>query len=348
MFNFFPSSVAFEIPLSLISPTLPNIPIYWYGILIVTGALVGAWLASLEAKRRGMDPDHVWNALLLALILGVVGARAYHVVSVLAQGDPLGYLNDPLTMINPRTGGLGIYGAVAGGMLGLYLYVIYWNRQVAREGSNLARISFWILVDCAVPGLTIGQAIGRWGNYFNQELYGWPTDLPWGILIDAAHRLPLFGDLTQYPVATTRFHPTFLYESLAMFAVTGLLLFIARRYSKSLLRGDMFLLYGVFYPVVRFFTEMQRPDAWKISGVPTAQIIAVAAAVISLVWFAYRHTGPAPATRPTAQAATARRRTRSADQVRARRAQMGEGSTPPAKSTAPTSSESTGESKPEK
>lgn len=290
MFNFYPPSVAFEIPFSLISPQLANVPIYWYGILIVAGALGGAWIASVLAKQRGLDPDHVWNALLFALLFGVAGARIYHIISDLAQNDPLGYLNDPIAMLNPRTGGLGIYGAVAGGLLGLFLYTRY------------AKLKFWTWVDLSVPGLLFGQAVGRWGNFFNQELYGWPTDLPWGIPIDQAHRLPQFAALPP----ETRFHPTFLYESLGLVLCFGISLWVMRRFRDALYPGDMFLLYLVLYPVLRFFTEMQRPDAWKISEIPTAQIIAVAAAVSAAVWLAYRHTGPAPAR----QTAPARKRAR--------------------------------------
>ncbi len=303
--NFLPNAVALSIPLPFPILGQTALTIYWYGILIVAGAVAGAFLATLEAKRRGLDPDHVWNALLFALVLGVIGARAYHIISDVAQGDPIGYfthdaMTNFLAVINPRTGGLGIYGAVAGGLLGLWIYTHY------------ARLRFWQWVDIAIPGLLLGQAIGRWGNFFNQELYGWPTTLPWGIPIDQAHRLPEFASLPD----TTRFHPTFLYESLALLVATGVLLYVSRRFGSKLKQGDMFLLYGMAYPLIRFFTEMERPDAWKIAEVPTAQIIAVIAFVICGVWFAYRHTGPAkPAYEPRA---TTRAHSRSARASRAR------------------------------
>lgn len=294
--NFLPSAIAFSIPLPFPVFGQTSLPIYWYGILIVLGAIAGAFLGTVEAKRRTLDPDHVWNGLLFALVLGVIGARIYHIVSTLSDPNMTSlaqeYLSNPVSMLNPRTGGLGIYGAVAGGIFGLWIYTHY------------AHLKFWVWVDIAIPGLALGQAIGRWGNFFNQELYGYPTDLPWGIPIDQTHRLAQFASLPD----TTRFQPTFLYESLAMLAVSGLLLFIGRRYYTRLKMGDMFLLYGMLYPLVRFFTEMQRPDAWKIADVPTAQIIAVVAFVICGVWFAYRHTGPATSTRQP-QTPT-RRRTR--------------------------------------
>lgn len=307
--NFLPNPIAISIPLPFPIFGQTSLPIYWYGILIVAGAIAGAFLATIEAKRRKLDPDHVWNALLFALVFGVIGARLYHIISTLSDPNMTAlaqqYLSNPITMLNPRTGGLGIYGAVAGGIFGLWIYARY------------AHLKFWQWVDIAIPGLALGQAIGRWGNFFNQELYGYPTTLPWGIPIDQAHRLPQFASLPE----TTRFVPTFLYESLAMLVVTGVLLFITRRYSDRLKPGDMLLLYGMLYPLVRFFTEMERPDAWKIADVPTAQIIAVAAFVICGVWFAYRHTGPAASARPTQTPSRRRARTNAQQYRRTRSAE---------------------------
>lgn len=288
--NFTPDPVAFVIPLPFGLFGQTSLPIYWYGIIIVAGAIAGAFLAASEAKRKGIDPDHVWNGLLFALLFGVLGARLYHVLSDVATGDPLGYFANDfgtnlVNVLNPRSGGLGIFGAVVGGVFGIWLY------------TRFAKVKFWPLVDAAIPGLALGQAIGRWGNFMNQELYGYPTDLPWGIPITAAHRLPQFASLPD----TARFHPTFLYESIGMFIVTGLLLYIGRRWDKTLKPGDMLLLYGIFYPLVRFFTEMQRPDAWILANtdIPTAQVISVVTFVVCAIWFLYRHTGPQSAPRGT-------------------------------------------------
>jgi len=278
--NFFPAAVAFSIPL----PWGGSFDIYWYGILIIVGAMAGAYVATIEAKRRGIDPEHVWNALLIALILGIVGARLYHVISspTWPNTNLQYYLDNPIQIFNTRSGGLAIYGAVAGGLLGVYLY------------SRYAKLSFWLTVDIGMSGLAIGQAIGRWGNFFNQELYGYPTTLPWGIPIDAVHRLPIFADPTQYPVETTRFHPSFLYESLWMLGVAILLLVIARRW-KSAKPGDLLLLWGMLYGFGRFLIEFQRPDAWLISGIATAQLIGIALLVVCGVVLMYRHTGPSKA-----------------------------------------------------
>ncbi len=266
-------------------PQLDSIPIYWYGILIVAGALLGAYLATFEARRRGVDPEHVWNGLLFALILGVIGARLYHVISS-PTGTNIGldyYLKNPTEIVlGIRQGGLGIYGAVAGGVLAIYLY------------ARSSQLNFGVLLDIAAPGLAVGQAVGRWGNFFNQELYGYPTTLPWGIPIDAAHRLPLFADLTKYPVETTRFTPTFLYESLWNLGMAVAILLVARRWKKAH-PGDMVLLWGMFYGLGRFLVEFQRPDAWLISGIATAQLIGLALIIICGVVLMYRHTGPSKA-----------------------------------------------------
>lgn len=255
------------------------IAIAWYGILIVVSAMVAALLAEREAKRRGEDPEHVWNALLLCLILGMIGARLYHVISSLDY-----YRQYPMEIFNTRHGGLAIYGAVAGGALAVWIYT-------RRHHLNFGR---W--ADIATPGLFLAQAIARWGNYLNQELYGYPTTLPWGITIDAAHRIPPFTDLTKYPL-TTRFHPTFLYESLGNIVNFALIMYISRRYADRLQDGDLILCYGILYPLLRFFVEFQRPDAWKIAGVATAQWIAIASIILCSALLIYRHRArPAQAT----------------------------------------------------
>ncbi|MBS1251897.1 MAG: Prolipoprotein diacylglyceryl transferase [Anaerolineales bacterium] len=258
------------------------VTVYWYGLLIATGALVGAWLASLEAERRGWDPDHIWNALVVCLILGLIGARLYHVISSPAGGAQGWdyYRQNPIDIIRfwrdgQLTGisGLGIYGAVVGGLLGLLAYTYF------------AGLKFLDWADLGMMGLAMGQVIGRWGNFFNQELYGNPTSLPWGIPIDAAHRLPQFRDLP----ADARFHPSFLYESLWNLLVVGALLYLTRRFEGRLRSGDLLLSYLILYPIGRFLVEFQRPDAWTVRGIPAAQIIAVVSIVVSAGVLIYRH-----------------------------------------------------------
>lgn len=271
--------------------------VHWYGILIVGGAVLGAFVASSLAKRDGQNPEHIWNMLTVILLLGIVGARLYHVFSQPA-GEFSGwsyYREHPIDIIafwNGGFRGLGIYGGVAGGVLGLFLYTYF------------AKLRFWQWADYAAPGLLLAQAIGRWGNYINQELYGPPTTLPWGITIDCQHR---FGDFHCPPngtlAADTRFHPTFLYESLWNFAGFLLLFWIARRFHDRLQQGDVFFLYLIYYPLGRFWIELMfRPDAWTLGSLPTASIFSLIAIVLGIIGLVINHTvrskpKPQPATK---------------------------------------------------
>jgi len=261
--------------------------VHWYGIIIVVAVLVGAYVASLEARRRGQDPDHVWNALLLCLILGIIGARLYHVFSS-PRGGMLGwdyYRQNPIAILQIWHGGLAIYGAVAGGILAVYIY------------ARLNKLSFLQWVDIGTPGLILAQVIGRWGNFVNQELYGPPTSLPWGIAIEIPYRIPPYYVLTVYP-ADTRFHPTFLYESLWNLLGFLLLMYVVRCYADRLLDGDVLCLYAIWYPVGRIFVEALRPDAWLIGGIAAAQIFAAIAIVVSGAAILYRHRRARPAAEP--------------------------------------------------
>jgi phosphatidylglycerol:prolipoprotein diacylglycerol transferase len=232
--------------------------VYWYGVLIVGGAMLAAYIASKLSSHNGHDPEIAWNLLLLLLLTGVIGARLYHILSSWSY-----YSAHPGEMFGLQMSGFGIYGAVVGGAVGLAIYCYF------------QKMRFLEWTDYVAPGLILAQAIGRWGNFFNSELYGPPTNLPWGIYIPPANRLP---GLEAY----SRFHPTFLYESLLNFGIFLALFYLARHWRKGRLWGDIFFLYGILYPIVRFFIEFLRPDAWKIGGVPTAQWIAL----VSIVFFA--------------------------------------------------------------
>ena len=145
---------------------LGPVTIYWYGVLIMLGVLVATWVAGRQAKRNGDDPEHITNALLFCLVFGVLGARLYHVISAFPY-----YWQHPGEILGLQMAGFGIYGAVIGGVLGLWIY------------TRRHKLSFLRWADYIAPGLALAQAIGRWGNFFNQELYGYPTSLPWGIYI---------------------------------------------------------------------------------------------------------------------------------------------------------------------
>jgi phosphatidylglycerol:prolipoprotein diacylglycerol transferase len=262
----------------LVAFRLGPLTIYWYGIIIMTAALVGGTIASFEAKRRGENEEHIWNMLILVVLLGIVGARLYHVFSSPA-GSNLGwayYREHPWAVFEIWNGGLGIYGAVIGGLFGILLY------------TYRAKLNLLHYLDIGAPALLIGQAIGRWGNFANQELYGPPTTLPWGITIDQYHRIPPFDDLSQYPL-TTGFHPDFLYESLWNLVGFSLMLMLGRKFSNRLKDGDLFLIYLIWYPLGRIWVESLRPDAWTIGSIPTAQIVSAILIVIASIALAIRH-----------------------------------------------------------
>ncbi len=252
-------------------------PIYirFYGIIVMTGALLGGWLASREAKRRGYDPDIVWDLLVWLIVGGVVGARLWHVFTPMPSSIANGitteyYLTHPLDMIAIWNGGLGIPGAVIGGMIAMYFFV------------RRNKLNFGEWADISAPALALGQAIGRWGNFFNQELYGAPTNLPWKIYIDPQHRLPQFANVAYY-------HPLFLYESIWDFANMVLLLWLARKHSDAIKMGDIFLIYLVVYPVGRFLLEFIRLDASQIAGINANQTVMAVVAICAAAALFWRH-----------------------------------------------------------
>lgn len=233
-----------------------------------------AWLR--DASWRIWNPDHAWNGLMWMAILGLIGARLYHILtpspSMAAVGifSPLDYFRYPAQLINFRGGGLGIFGAMAGGLLAL---IIYTRRN---------RIPLLPWADLTVVGAALGQAIGRWGNFFNQELYGRPTTLPWAVHIDPIYRLPDFS-------AFETFHPAFLYESLWNLMLFFVLLRLARRHSERLLPGEMLALYLIAYAVGRVLTETVRLDSRAVaflgleSGLAVATLVSIVIAVIAVL-----------------------------------------------------------------
>jgi phosphatidylglycerol:prolipoprotein diacylglycerol transferase len=265
------------------------IAVHWYGVLIVTGIILGANVAAYLAKKAGKDPEMVWDMLMLVVILAIIGARVYHVFSRPSSGL-LGwdyYKENPLEALYIWNGGLGIYGAIVGGALGVLIFA--WRRKL--------RPLQWL--DFAVPGMAIGQSIGRWGNYMNIELYGPPTTLPWGLHVPALNRIAPYTDLIKYP-ETTLFHPTFLYESLAALVLCLLLLWVAVHYSHKLREGDLLVGYLMGYAVIRFFTEMLRPDAWMVGEIAAAQLFAIILFIVGAAFLLVRHLWLPSKTKPKA------------------------------------------------
>jgi phosphatidylglycerol---prolipoprotein diacylglyceryl transferase len=249
--------------------------IHFYGIIIMIGVVAGAFLAQHEANRRGQDGSQVWDLLVWVIIAGVIGARLWHILTpmpdLIAQGiTPLYYLTHPLEAIAIWNGGLGILGGVVGGVLALFWF------------ARRRHLSFITWLDLLAPSLALGQAIGRWGNFFNQELYGAPSNLPWAIYIDPQHRYPGFENVAFY-------HPLFLYESLWNLANLALLLWLSRRFKSQLRTGDIFLVYLIVYPLGRFLLEFLRLDSSMVAGININQIIMGAIALVSALALIVRH-----------------------------------------------------------
>ena len=268
----------FDIPLPFLNQSFH---IYFYGILITIGVIAAAFLAQAEAKRRGLNPDVIWDVLFWAVVAGIVGARIWHILtpppSMVAQGiTTKWYLMHPLDMINIRNGGLGIPGAIIGGALALWIY------------CRNKKLTFLTWLDVVAPGVALAQAIGRWGNFFNQELYGKPTNLPWKIYIDPLHRVAGYQNYDY-------FTPLFLYESLWNLLNMAVLLWLGRRFEKWLKPGDLFFIYAIMYAIGRFFLEFLRLDASQVAGINFNQTFMVVVALVSAVAFFLNHRLRRPA-----------------------------------------------------
>ncbi len=280
MIDFTPDPVFFRIL---------GIPIYWYGVAYAVGLAVVYWVVIREARFRGLDETIVGTGMIVIAVAALIGGRLYHVIDQWHL-----YEAHPITAILPIAiqpdgsyafagfTGLGVPGGIVTGTIAGYLFV-RWKRQ-----------SFPMWADVVAPGLFVMQAIGRWGNFFNQELYGPPTDLPWGIKIDCLHRIVDYPCAT-YPEATTHFQPLFLYESISGIIGALVLIYLARRWSHKLISGDLLLIFLVWYGTTRFLLENLRRDNWTFFGIPTAQLVTLGFIVVGLVGLWYRHGPGRPA-----------------------------------------------------
>jgi phosphatidylglycerol:prolipoprotein diacylglycerol transferase len=236
------------------------------------GVLAGAFLAQRIVRQKGENTDLVWDGLVWVLIGGILGARIWHILtpppSMVERGiTTVYYLTHPLDALAIWKGGLGIPGAVVGGVIALYLF------------TKRRNVGFLTWADISAPALALGQAIGRWGNFVNQELYGAPTDLPWAIFIEPGNRLPEYINQAYY-------HPLFLYESLWNLANMVFLVWLGRKFADRMRPGNVFLAYLVVYPAGRILLEFLRLDASRAAGLNINQALMVAVgafAILSLI-----------------------------------------------------------------
>ncbi len=256
-----------SLPLVIPSPGtgvwyLLGFPLRAYALCIIAGIVVALVIANRRWRARGGNPESLETAVMVGVPFGIVGARLYHVATDYQLYFGPG--RDPVDALRIWNGGLGVWGAVALGALGAYL--------VARR----RRIRFPALLDAVAPGLVVAQAIGRLGNWFNQELFGRPTTLPWALEIDAAHRPAGFEQFTT-------FHPTFLYELLWNLGVAAVLIWADRRFRLG--HGKVFALYVVLYTAGRFWIEALRIDTVnEIGGFRLNNYTSVIGFVVALVW----------------------------------------------------------------
>lgn len=240
-----------------------------YGILIGIGVLSGVFMAEYVAKKEKVNTELIWDFVIYAVIFSIIGARIYYVVF---EWDM--YKGNLLEIFNLRNGGLAIYGAVIAAFITLYVY------------CRIKKQSFLQLVDICVPGLALGQAIGRWGNFTNREVFGGYTNnlFAMRLPIDSVRSRDISADVAAHIVDGTNYiqvHPTFLYECLWNLVLIGIML-LYRRHKKF--DGEMWLLYLGGYGLGRFWIEGIRTDQLYITGtaIPVSQAIAIVCVIVSI------------------------------------------------------------------
>jgi phosphatidylglycerol:prolipoprotein diacylglycerol transferase len=250
---------------------LGPLPVYWYGIGYALGLAVVYQVLVRLARRAGENPEVVGNGMIVVAVAALIGGRAYHVIDQWAL-----YKDDLARIVLPPYTGLGVYGGIAAGLIAVIIY------------ARRLRQPIWRWADIIAPSLFAMQAVARWGNFFNQELYGPPTTLPWGIPIECAHRIPDYP-CAAFPFDTTRFQPLFLYESLSGVLGAVFLIWLGYRFRDRLRPGDLALTFFVWYGLVRFALEMLRHDNWTFFGVPMAQIVSLLFTLPAVAILLWRH-----------------------------------------------------------
>jgi len=245
----------------------------WYGVIVMLGVIVASLIIERELKRRGENGDTIWDVLVWVLPIGILGARLWYVVNATIGGNRI-YIENPASIIKIWEGGLHIFG---GFLFGAIVLIIYMRRN---------KLDLWLFLDSAGPAMLIGQAIGRIANFINQELYGPPTTLPWGIPI-TVNRLPQFANLPE----STRFHPTFAYEMIWNITTASLLLWLSRRYEKQLKPGTIFAGWLIAAGFGRTWIEFFRPDQPKIPGlgISYSAIVSALMAIVGAIMLMARY-----------------------------------------------------------
>ena len=279
--------------------SLGPIEIRWYGIAYVAAIVGGTWLATHEAKRRGERTDVILDGLIFLAVAALIGGRLYHVIDQWAY-----YSNHLPQIVLPPYSGLGVYGGLFTGLLAALWY------------ARRHHLDFWRWADILAPAILLAQVIGRWGNFANQELYGPPTTLPWGIAIQCQNRVnpyycPSSGAAPQFTAPeNAHFIPLFAYEALLSLLGLFVMLFLYRRFTarkRLLIAGDIGLLYFVWYGVERSVLETFRSGwDWTFFGIPMAQLVGMGAAVAAIIAILIRHLWvrrhpEAPAAEPVAE-----------------------------------------------
>lgn len=249
-----------ELTINPIAFSIGDFNIYWYGIIIATGFTIALCYAMINSKRFGIVQDKLIDAIIAGLITGIIGARLYYVVFY--PGNT--YINNPASIFQIHEGGLAIYGGIIGGLTGGIIV------------AKIKNINIPSILDIAALGFLIGQCIGRWGNFINQEAFGTETNLPWGMVSENT----LLE--TSNPV-----HPCFLYESLWCLLGFIFLDIFSRKFKKY--NGQIFLLYIVWYGTERFFVEGLRTDSLMLPYVNlrVSQVLAAISIVISVIILIY-------------------------------------------------------------
>lgn len=254
--------------LNPIALQLGGLEIHWYGVIIACGVLLAVWLAMKESVRRGISDDHILNLVLWALPFALIGARTYYV----AFEWPY-YAQHPSEIIAIWHGGIAIYGALIASVI---VFLIY---------CRVKWLPAWLVLDIAAPTVMIAQAIGRWGNFMNQEAFGAKTTLAY---LRGLH-LPEFI-IQQMNISGAYRQPTFLYES--MWNVVGFILIMSIRHHKGWFKqGEIFLSYVMWYAFGRFFVEGMRTDSlYLIPGLRISQALSIVLFVVALgLWIYRRH-----------------------------------------------------------